>query len=129
MRIDRRCRSAGQRVVELLLGMKVGPTERIGLSLPSAGGDGSAGGAEAAVAGSGWPFLPALVVPLGCCACILCSCIFLALSSVTMMSPCCSSWALSSTDFSASDQVCPAALQEQAGSCEARNLNAVGSAV
>ena len=38
-------------------------------------------------------------------------------------------WALSSTDFSASDQVWPAALQEQAGLNSARNLNAVGSAV
>ena len=41
--------------------------------------------------------------------------IFLALSSVTMMSPCCSAAALSSMVFSASDQVCPAALQAQDG--------------
>src|SRR5260370_11549581 len=41
--------------------------------------------------------------------------IFFALSSVTMMSPCCSAAALSSMFFSASDQVCPVALQEQDG--------------
>jgi len=41
--------------------------------------------------------------------------IFLALSSVTMISPCCSAAALSSIDFNASDQVCPGALQEQDG--------------
>src|SRR5690242_18565707 len=114
--------------------MKVGPTERICLSLPSAAGEGGvaagADGVLAVVAAGVAPFLPAAA---GCCAplagCIFCCCIFFALSSVTMMSPCCSSWALSSTDFSASDQVWPAALQEQAGSNEARNLNAVGSAV
>src|SRR5438128_1606154 len=111
--------------------MKVGPTERIGLSLPSAAGEGvvAGGGAVAVVGGAGAPFLAVAGAPLGCCVCIFCCCIFRALSSVTMISPCCSSIALSSTDFSASDQVCPAALQEQVGSCAARNLNAVGSAV
>ena len=49
-----------------------------------------------------------------------------ALSSVTMMSPC-STPALSSTDFSASDQVWPAALQAQDGLNSVRNLNAFGS--
>src|SRR5215468_5207162 len=114
--------------------MKVGPTERICLSLPSAVFGVSAGAAAggvfaAAGAAPGAPFLPAAGGAFGCCACIFCCCIFLALSSVTMMSPCCSSTALSSTDLSASDQVCPAPLQEQDGSWEARNLNAVGSAV
>ena len=110
--------------------MKVGPTERIGLSLPFAGAEavaaGCCAGVLAVVAGAAAPFFAG-----GCVlfACILCCCIFLALSSVTMMSPCCSSWALSSPAFSASDQVCPAALQELAGSNEARTLYAVGSAV
>jgi len=39
----------------------------------------------------------------------------LALSSVTMISPCCSAAAFSSIDLSASDQVWPGALQEHDG--------------
>ena len=56
-------------------------------------------------------------------------CIFFALSSVTMMSPCCSAAALSSIDFSASDQVWPGALQAQDGLNSWRKRNAFGSAV
>ena len=41
--------------------------------------------------------------------------IFLALSSVTMISPCCWAAAVSSMVFSASAQVCPGALHEQDG--------------
>src|SRR4051812_43206671 len=100
--------------------MKVGPTERIGLSFAGAGsgaaaagaGAGSGAGVLAVVAGAAAPFFlvagGAAVFEGGCA-------IFLALSSVTMMSPCCSAAALSSIDFSASDQVCPTALQEHDG--------------
>src|SRR5258707_5603010 len=100
--------------------MKVGPTERIGLlsgALPvetaavfaAGSGAGVASGAAAAGAG-GEPFLA------GAAACLVgARDIFLALSSVTMMSPCCSAAALSSMLFSASDQVCPAALHAQDG--------------
>src|SRR4051794_4926962 len=109
-------------------GRKLGPTERIGLFSELAGVPVSAGGVAAgavAVVGVA-PFLPlAAGVPLLSCRC----CIFLALSSVTMMSPCCSAEALSSADLSASAQVWPAALQEQVGLNSLRNLNAVGSAV
>src|SRR4051794_13403429 len=97
--------------------MKVGPTERIGLSFAGAGSGAAAAGAGAgsgagvlAVAGAAPFFLGAVgaVFDGGCD-------IFLALSSVTMISPCCSAAALSSIDFSASDQVCPTALQEHDG--------------
>src|SRR3954454_7697484 len=98
--------------------MKVGPTERIGLSFAGAvsgtagagAGTGSVAGVPAVVAGAAPFFLGEVgaVFDVGCD-------IFLALSSVTMMSPCCSAAALSSIDFSASDQVWPAALQEHDG--------------
>src|SRR3954469_22023910 len=100
--------------------MKVGPTERIGLSLPSplesAGGAaasvaGAAGAAAGGAAGGAAPFLAETGAALGAGG----RAIFFALSSVTMMSPCCSAVALSSTLFSASDQVCLAALQAQDG--------------
>src|SRR5438045_6712198 len=105
--------------------MKVGPTVRIGFFSSVAAGAGSAAGAAGAgaVAVVAAPFLAA---PFGGCGCARC-CIFLALSSVTMMSPCCSTRALSSTDFSASDQVWPAALQAQDGLNSVRNLKALGS--
>src|SRR4029078_13746399 len=83
-------------------------------------------GALAAVAAGAAPFLAA--VPFAGCGCARC-CIFLALSSVTMISPCCSTSALSSTDFNASDQVCPAALQAQDGLNSVRNLKALGRPV
>src|SRR4051794_35975855 len=106
--------------------MKVGPTARIDFFSSVAAGAGSAAaaagaGAAAAVAA---PFLPAAA--LAGCGCARC-CIFFALSSVTMISPCCSTSALSSTDFSASDQVWPAALQAQDGLNSVRNLKALGS--
>src|SRR5216684_3660064 len=94
-------------------GIKVGPTERIGLLSgaaavePAAGGDAS--GAVAVVPAGAAPFLAAAAPLVGA------RDIFLALSSVTMMSPCCSAEALSSIVFSASDQVCPAALHAQDG--------------
>src|SRR4051812_13082518 len=99
--------------------MKVGPTERIGLSLPapveSPGGaeasGAAAGGALAVVAGGAAPFL----AEAGAAFAAGGRAIFFALSSVTMMSPCCSAVALSSMLFSASDQVCPAALHAQDG--------------
>src|SRR6187549_2391215 len=105
--------------------MKVGPTVRT-LSLSAAvavvsAGAAVAGGAAAVPAGAA-PFLGGVVAPLGCARC----CMRLALSSVTMMSPC-STPALSSTDFSASDQVWPAALQAQDGLNSERNLNAFGN--
>ena len=106
--------------------MKVGPTVRI-LSLSpvtsavSAGGGAVPAGAAAVPAGA-VPFFGG-GAPLDCARC----CIRFALSSVTMMSPCCSTAALSSTDFSASDQVWPAALQEQDGLNSVLNLNAFGS--
>src|SRR6185369_1701225 len=114
-------------------GMKVGPTVRIcffssvvPVDVESAAA-GAAGGGVAAVGPAGVaPFLAVGDVrPLGCARC----CIRFALSSVTMISPCCSTAALSSTDFSASDQVWPAALQAQDGLNSVRNLNAFGSDV
>src|SRR6266511_2642663 len=106
--------------------MKVGPTVRtLSLSLAAAVVSGGVTVAGAAVAGAAAvPFLAVEggVAPFGCARC----CIRRALSSVTMMSPC-STPALSSTDFSASDQVWPAALQAQEGLNSVRNLNAFGS--
>src|SRR5918996_2906325 len=101
--------------------MKVGPTVRIGLSLSLVGALVSAGavagaGAAAVVPAGAAPFLGG-GAPFDCPRC----CIRLALSSVTMMSPCCSTAALSSTDFSASDQVWPAGLQEQDALNSVRN--------
>src|SRR4051794_6793529 len=102
--------------------MKVGPTERIGRSFAGAGsgeaaaGVGAGSGAVAAVAGAAAPFFFAA----GAAFCWGGCDIFFALSSVTMMSPCCSAAAFSSIDFSASDQVCPAALQEQDGTYSLR---------
>ena len=100
--------------------MKVGPTERIGLSFAGAVSDEAAAGAGAASgAGAGVLAVVAGAAPffLGAAGAVFDGGrdIFLALSSVTMMSPCCSAAALSSIDFSASDQVCPAALQEHDG--------------
>src|SRR3979411_1933797 len=104
--------------------MKVGPTERIGLSAAGPGGagagdaDGDAGGdasgagapgAPAAVLGA--PFFAVAGAPFAAGG----RAIFFALSSVTMMSPCCSAAVLSSMLFRASDQVWPAALQAQDG--------------
>src|SRR5260370_12757359 len=109
--------------------MKVGPTVRIGLS-PAGAVESVAGAADAAAGGAvavvPAPFLAG--APFAGCGWARC-CIFFALSSVTMMSPCCSTAALSSTDFSASDQVWPAALQAQDGLNSVRNLNALGSVV
>src|SRR6185369_10955395 len=85
-------------------------------ALPISGaGAGSGAGVLAVVAGAAPFFLGAAgaVFDGGCD-------IFLALSSVTMMSPCCSAAALSSIDFSASDQVCPTALQEHDGTYSLR---------
>src|SRR4029077_4015857 len=110
-------------------GMKVGPTVRIDFFSSVAAGVESAAGAGAvgAVAAAGAaPFLAAAA--FAGCGCARC-CIFFALSSVTMMSPCCSTRALSSTDFSASDQVWPADLQAQDGLNSVRYLKALGSAV
>ena len=78
-------------------------------------GDGSGAGV---LAGGVAPFLADFVA-----ACCVRCCIFFALSSVTMMSPCCAASAFSSIDFSASDQVWPGALQEQVGLNSVRNLN------
>src|SRR5450432_2451918 len=117
-------------------GIKVGPTERIGLLSPAApveaagaaaaGASGAAagGGVAAVVAGGAEPFLAAAGADLAAGA----RDIFFALSSVTMMSPCCSAAALSSMVFRASDQVCPAALQAQDGLNSVRYLNALGEA-
>jgi hypothetical protein len=96
--------------------MKVGPTERICLlsdapplgAVPVLAGVSGAGAASGAAAGA--PFLPAACVVFGCGRDI-----FLALSSVTMMSPCCSTAALSSTPFRASVHVSPAAVHDQDG--------------
>src|ERR1700710_836629 len=95
--------------------MKVGPTVRI-LSdavpvevVVSAGGAGASGAAAAGAVAVVAPFLAATGLVGGG------RDIFLALSSVTMMSPCCSAAALSSMVFKASDHVCPAALHEQDG--------------
>src|SRR5512140_1730651 len=90
--------------------MKVGPTVRI-LSPVGAAAGAELSGAGAAGAVVPAPFFPAIGAPLAGSG----RAIFLALSSVTMMSHCCSAAALSSMFFSASDQVCPAALQEQEG--------------
>src|SRR4051794_39506310 len=100
--------------------MKVGPTVRICLSPPApvvASADAGAASAGAA------PFLAAVGLPVWRC------CIRFALSSVTMMSPCCSALVLSSIDFSASAQVWPGALQEQLGLNSVRYLNALASAL
>src|SRR5947209_14857997 len=98
--------------------MNVGPTVRIGLSPPEAAGLVAGGGSTGAAAAGALaaPVLPAAFLevaggPRGTGG----RAIFFALSSVTMISPCCSAAALSSTLFSASDQVCPAALQAQDG--------------
>jgi hypothetical protein len=101
----------------------------MGLSLAAAagsagGGDASGAGAVAVVAAGAEPFLAetgAALVAGG-------RAIFFALSSVTMMSPCCSAVAFSSMVFSASDQVCPAALHAHDGLNSVRYLNAFGSA-
>src|SRR5258708_22917652 len=102
-------------------GMKAGPTERIGLSEAApvdvaAGGDawgwGGVAGGVVAVPAVAPPFL---VAAAGAAFGGGGRAIFFALSSVTMMSPCCSAVALSSTVFSASDQVWPTALQAQDG--------------
>ena len=69
-----------------------------------------AAGVLAVVAGETVPFFATGVAAL-----VGARDIFLALSSVTMMSPCCSAAALSSMDFKASDQVWPTALQAQDG--------------
>src|SRR5579871_863123 len=94
--------------------MKVGPTVRICVLLDEALVAGGvfceAGGVAcsgAAVATE--PFLAG--VDFTCCG----RAIFLELSSVTMISPCCSAVALSSRFLSASAQVWPAALHEQVG--------------
>ena len=81
-----------------------------------------AAGVAGAVAVDAAPFLATAAFGAGGRA------IFFALSSVTMMSPCCSALALSSMVFSASDQVCPTALQAQDGLNSVRYLNALGSA-
>src|SRR3954452_10478789 len=104
--------------------MKVGPTVRtLSLSAATAVVSPGAAGAAAVPAGAA-PFLAVGGggAPFGCARC----CIRRALSSVTMISPC-STPALSSTDFSASDQVWPAALQAQDALNSVRNLNALGS--
>src|SRR6202453_2422738 len=99
--------------------MKVGPTDRIDLLAGAAPDDaaavlvGSSGAdpAVAVVAVEAAPFLAvAAVVGL-----VGARDIFLALSSVTMISPCCWAAAVSSMVFNASAQVCPAALHEQEG--------------
>src|SRR5450756_2151516 len=83
--------------------MKVGPTDRIGLSPAApfetvAGADASgAVGVPAVVAGAA-PFLAVAGGPFAAGG----RAIFFALSSVTMMSPCCSAVALSSMLFHAS---------------------------
>src|SRR6476646_9812334 len=99
--------------------MTVRPTDRSGLS-PDVPAESAAGaGAEVSGAGAGGvpggtpaaPFFAGEGVPLAARG----RAIFFALSSVTMISPCCSAAALSSMLFRASDQVCPAALQAQDG--------------
>src|SRR5215471_17874956 len=108
--------------------MKVGPTERICLlsvAVPLVVGGGAdavaSGGAVVLSAVAGAP--PLLAEAGAAFPCDRCCCIRLALSSVTMMSPCCSAAALSSIDFSASDEVWPAALHEQLGLNSVLNLN------
>src|ERR1700744_6806245 len=99
-----------------LAGINVGPTVRIDLS-PGGGVTPvvppvSAGGGTAAASAGAAPFLAAADFGTGAC----CGrAIFFALSSVTMISPCCSESALSSTFFSASVQLWPTALQAQVG--------------
>ena len=120
---DRPKRSTGRSAdrVDQRAGIKVGPTERIGLLPVAQRRSDAAGGSPdrrrcavlvAVVAAASrrpsWRRPMPSVWPARCD-------IFLALSSVTMMSPCCSAAALSSMVFSASDQVWPAALQEQDG--------------
>ena len=87
--------------------MKVGPTDRIvllseGVSGAAAGGFGDAGAGVVVSAPvvATVPFLAGAGVDFACGRDI-----FFDPSSVTMMSPCCSAAALSSTAFSASDQV------------------------
>src|ERR1700722_16815993 len=108
--------------------MKVGPTDRIVL-LSEGASAGAAGALGAVGAGSGpggatAPFLAGAAGDLACGRDI-----FFEPSSVTMMSPCCSAAALSSTDFSASDPVWAAALQEQVGLNSCRKRNAFGDDV
>src|SRR5260370_41530231 len=111
--------------------MTVGPTGWMGwlsggvrgggvAGLAEVSGGGAASGAGAAGAA---PFFAATGAAFGSGRDI-----FLALSSVTMMSPCCSAAALSSMLFSASDQVWPAALQAQDGLNSWRKRNAFGDA-
>src|SRR5260370_42580563 len=105
--------------------MKVGPTDRIGLLSDGVAGAGTAvlvreegGAALAGVSGAGAASGTAAVVPFLAAAGAGLACgrdIFFALSSVTIMSPCCSAAALSSMLFRASDQVWPAALHAQDG--------------
>src|ERR1700690_1001996 len=114
--------------------MNVGPTERIGffsgpvvvgvvLEAAAAGAGAGAGVASGVVVADVAPFLAGA----GAGACFTgARDIFFALSSVTMMSPCCSAAALSSMVFSASDQVCPAALHAQDGLNSWRKGNAFG---
>src|SRR5476649_2860176 len=104
--------------------MKVGPTDRIGLSAAApfetvAGADASGAGAVGVA-----PFFAVAGGPFAAGG----RAIFFALSSVTMMSPCCSAVALSSMLFNASDQVWPAALQAQDGLNSWRKRNAFGDA-
>src|SRR5450759_5933616 len=108
--------------------MKVGPTDRIGLSAAApfetvAGADASGAGAVGVAAVGAAPFLAVAGGPFAAGG----RAIFFALSSVTMMSPCCSAVALSSMLFNASDHVWPAALQAQDGLNSVRYLNAFGS--
>src|SRR5438270_8915078 len=107
--------------------MKVGPTERIGLlsdGALDAGAGVLAGVGVAAGSGAVAATAPFLVEAGGCFVCG--RDIFLALSSVTMMSPCCSAAALSSMVLSASDQVWPAALHAQDGLNSWRKRKAFG---
>jgi len=111
-------------------GMKVGPTERIGLlsdvvPLDAAGGADESGAGSAGAASAAGGAAPPRLAEAGAG---FTRCIFFALSSVTMISPC-SALALSSIDFNASDQVWPGALQEQDGLNSVRKWNAFGSEV
>src|SRR6478736_4616297 len=109
--------------------MKVGPTERIvllsGVAPEVAAAVLAAGAGVGAGSGAGTaavlPFLPWTGVDFA-----IGRDIFFALSSVTMISPCCSAAALSSMLLSASDQVWPAALQEQDGLNSWRKRKAFG---
>src|SRR3974390_295924 len=108
--------------------MKVGPTVRIlspVVPVEAVAGAGASGVAGVAAVVPAAPFFPVVAVPFAGRG----RAIFFALSSVTMMSPCCSAAALSSMFFSASDQVCPAALHEQEGLNSWRNRNAFGGEV